>query len=156
MSRSTEPVTTPTDWGTFRPVRARPHEQRGEDDGGRPLVSLLLPRFRARLLQRWATRLNLQPFRLKLDAVGSFVWLHCDGDKTVAELGDAMVAEFGTKVEPVEQRLTKFLSQLSRGGIVQLEGREAVHESSTAAGRATPAERVATEPRSAPSEGVTA
>lgn len=154
MSRPTKPITTPTDWGTFRPVRARPHEQRGEDGAGRPLVSLLLPRFRARFLQRLATRMNLQPFRLKLDAVGSFVWLHCDGDKTVAELGDAMVAEFGAKVEPVEERLTKFLSQLSRGGIVELAGREAVQPSSKE--HRSPFVDTASEPRSTSAEGVTA
>ena len=86
------------------------------------MVSVLLPRFRNAMLQSWAERWHMRPFRLKLDAVGSFVWLHCDGEKTVAELGDAMADEFGKKVDPVEERLTLFLGQLKRGGLVTLDG----------------------------------
>lgn len=102
-------------------MRTKPHEVRGNDDADRPLVSVLLPRFRNAWLQGWAQRANMPPFRLKLDAVGSFVWLRCDGDTTVAALGEAMVEEFGAKVEPVEERLTKFLGQLIRGGMIELQ-----------------------------------
>jgi len=61
-----------------------------------------------------------RPYRVHLDAVGSFVWLRLDGEATVAEIADAMHREFGDKVEPVEDRLVNFLRTLERGRFVKI------------------------------------
>jgi len=48
-----------------------------------------------------------------LDAVGTTVWHHCDGDHTVAEIA-AVVADThdDERVEPVDETLAHFLMQL--------------------------------------------
>lgn len=107
------------DWGDLCPKRAKPHELRYGRDPDGPLVSILLPRFRNSHLRRLAERFEMKPFRLNLDAVGSFVWLRCDGQTPVSTLGEALASEFGEKVEPVEERLTTFLVQLHRGKVIE-------------------------------------
>ena len=93
----------------LRPSRVCAWEQ---DDRG---VTLLPPRFGrgpvGRALERW---LRPRPYRIRLDAVGTFVWNRCDGSRTVAEIAGQLRDEFGEKVEPAEDRLVSFLSTLLR------------------------------------------
>ena len=43
--------------------------------------------------------------RIRLDDLGSFAWSHFDGERTVGEVAELMAAEFGDRVQPVEERL---------------------------------------------------
>lgn len=103
-------------WGELRPRRLRPHESRGED-----LVSVLVPRFHRRWLVRLAERLGLTERRVNLDAQGSLVWTLCDGAHSVEEIGRALADRFGDAVNPVEERLPRFLSQLAQHEMIALE-----------------------------------
>ena len=60
----------------------------------------------------------MAPRRLRLDEVGSFCWRHMDGRRTAGEIADALRAEFGTTVEPAEERLGKFIRLLQREELV--------------------------------------
>lgn len=66
---------------------------------------------------------------LELDAVGSAVWVGCDGETTVDELVDDLASEFpGERIEPVDQTLTYFLAELSELDLIRYEKSE--HEAS--------------------------
>lgn len=64
-------------------------------------------------LGRWISFM-LAPPRIRLDDVGSFVWLHLDGGTDVRELAELVRAEFGDRVEPVGQRLGQLIRLLRR------------------------------------------
>lgn len=50
--------------------------------------------------------------RVKLDAMGSFVFTHIDGHRSVKALGNLVEAEFGDKAQPLYQRLLTFLTYI--------------------------------------------
>lgn len=47
-----------------------------------------------------------------LDEMGSFLWPHLDGTKTVSELGTLVSEKFGDKAEPLYPRLIKYFQIL--------------------------------------------
>ena len=112
-----------------RPERAVDAEQDGvrvSDYGGgdgeaASLYVLLRPRFLRGPFAWWLQpRLRNPYFRVHLDAVGSFIWARCDGRTTVAEIADAMEAQFGAQVTPVVDRLQIFLRQLEEGRMIRM------------------------------------
>ncbi len=103
-------------WGTLRPRRLRPHESRGDE-----LVSVLVPRFHRGWLVRISERMGVTERRVNLDAKGSLVWSLCDGAHSVEEIGRALADRFGEAVNPVEERLPRFLVQLARHEMIALE-----------------------------------
>lgn len=77
------------------------------------LVTVLIPKFQNRFALRFIVpRLKSQVFKLKLDELGSAVWLSIDGRKTVDQIAKQLLKKFGDKIEPVNERLTKFLTGL--------------------------------------------
>lgn len=57
---------------------------------------------------------------LELDTVGSTVWLHCDGEMTVAEIARELDANFpAERIEPVAETLSYFLAQLAELGLIR-------------------------------------
>lgn len=91
------------------PVRA----VRFEDDADGRVV-LLVPKFRAKLFVRFLVpRLSKPDQRVRLDAIGTFVWQQCDGRATVAELGRRAWERFGGERESLEQRAAEFVARLA-------------------------------------------
>ena len=81
---------------------------------------ILIPRFGDHRLGRWLMRRMRHPYyRMKLDEIGTFVWRRIDGRTSVASIGESMKKQFSEKVEPVYERLGKFVSQLDRAGVIQ-------------------------------------
>ena len=82
-----------------RPVRRVEAEE--EEDH----VVVLRPRFLRGPLAWWLQpRLKRPHFRVKLDPIGSFIWRHCDGETTVAQLAQDMEQEFGDGAEQAVER----------------------------------------------------
>jgi hypothetical protein len=53
------------------------------------------------------------PFiKIKLDEIGSAVWNEIDGKKKVGEIADILEKKYGEKIQPIEERLSKFFTQL--------------------------------------------
>ena len=103
-------------WSEVRPGRMCNWEE--GDDG----VTLLVPRLgHGRIARKMERLFGGRPYRVHLDAVGSFVWLHLDGDATVAEIAGAVHDEFGERIEPVEDRLVQFLRTLEKGRFVSID-----------------------------------
>lgn len=76
-------------------------------------VTLLIPKFTNIILQKYILPKLKSPYiKIKLDKLGSSTWLKCDGNKTVNQICNELLNEFGEEISPVEERVTKFLSQL--------------------------------------------
>ena len=76
-------------------------------------VSVLIPRFTNTILVKFLTPMLKSPFvKTKFDEFGSQVWLEIDGKKKVLDILTSLKLKFGERIEPVEERLTKFLTQL--------------------------------------------
>ncbi len=104
------------DWLQARPFPAVAHDLLPD---GR--VVLLRPKFTARGLQWLQQRLRRPYFRVHLDPLGSCLWLHMDGQRTVAELAELQRLAFGARAEPSEARAIAFVRQLVAGRFAQLE-----------------------------------
>ena len=97
------------------PVRMVPFETREEDR-----VTLLRPKFVSPWLAWMQNFLSKPVFRVKLDELGSFIWMHADGQATVAELCERLQARFGARVEPVQERALTFIYQMLEGRFLTL------------------------------------
>ncbi|MDP4174305.1 MAG: PqqD family protein [Bacteroidota bacterium] len=87
------------------------------DDKG--LVTVLVPKFRNKLLAKLILpRLKSSHFKIKLDEIGSLAWQHIDGSKNVAMLSSELVDILGDKIQPVNERLPKFLTSLYLEGYI--------------------------------------
>jgi Coenzyme PQQ synthesis protein D (PqqD) len=76
-------------------------------------ITLLLPKFTNAFAKRYIEpRLRTTVFRLKLDELGSASWLAIDGNKNVSTIAEGLLVSIGEKIQPVEERLTKFLTLL--------------------------------------------
>lgn len=85
------------------------------------LVVLLVPKFKNRFSVKYLQPLVAKPnFHLKLDAYGSFVWNHLDGNTTVMKIAESMKEYFGESVEPVYERVGKFIHMLQREKFITL------------------------------------
>jgi hypothetical protein len=94
----------------LRPKRNHDYEQ---PESGR--INILVPRFgTGKIVKALAPRMAKSTFRVRLDGFGSFVWQHCDGETTVAEICRKMRDKFGETVEPVDDRVGRFVEMLIR------------------------------------------
>lgn len=76
-------------------------------------VRVLIPRFRGKISGKLLQpRLKNPYIKLSLDELGSAVWAACDGQKDVRTICREMREQLGEKIEPAEDRITRFLSQL--------------------------------------------
>ena len=85
------------------------------ETGEEQKVVLLIPKFRNRLTVKFIQPMLAKPFfRLKLDAYGSFVWNRIDGKTSVLKIAEEMKEHFGESVEPVYERVGKFVQMMQR------------------------------------------
>ena len=83
------------------------------------MVVLKAPRFKSRLLKKWLQpRLKNPYLKVKLDEIGSSVWLLCDGRRNVKEIAGILREKFQEKIEPCYDRLGKFFQQLERARFI--------------------------------------
>ncbi|MEW6507891.1 MAG: PqqD family protein [Bacteroidota bacterium] len=77
------------------------------------LVTVLIPKFKNKYFAKYIVpKLKSPVFKLNLDEIGSSAWLLLDGKKDVRSISKILLEKFGEKIEPVNQRLTKFLTNL--------------------------------------------
>ncbi|MGD9898945.1 MAG: PqqD family protein [Calditrichaceae bacterium] len=60
-------------------------------------------------------------FLVKLDELGSVVWKNCDGSNSVQNIGERLLDNFGTDLDSVWERVSKFILQLKREKFIDLE-----------------------------------
>ncbi|KUO62381.1 hypothetical protein APF79_07680 [bacterium BRH_c32] len=87
-----------------------------DNDG---LVTIHIPKFKNKILVKYLVpRLKKPEIKLKLDAFGSQVFREMDGEKKVSDIIISLREVFGEKVEPAEDRLSKFILNLYDGGLI--------------------------------------
>ena len=81
------------------------------------LVTVLVPKFTSRFARRWFVPLLAKPdLRVRLDAVGSFVWGQCDGTATIREIGERVAARFGGDAAARRGDVIRFVRKLVKEG----------------------------------------
>jgi hypothetical protein len=108
------PKKNPRNLLDLRPIRLLEH--RMEEDR----VTVLIPKYRSRWMGWLQRRLSRPYFRLHLDPVGTAVWLDCDGNRTVSDIGKRLKDKFGEDVEPLWDRLALFFRQMRKGRLIEL------------------------------------
>ena len=85
-------------------------------------VIILAPKFKSRLGKKLFEPLVKNKYvNIYLDDLGSFVWQQMDGKKTVFEISEKLKEEFGEEVEPVYDRIGKFLAIMRINRFIELK-----------------------------------
>jgi len=101
-------IDTSINYLELTPVRNYDHVV--EDTG---LISVLVPKFDIKWLDKIMSKIiKSRFFKAKLDEFGTATWLEMDGTKSVQSVSEHLQKKFGEKINPVDERLTKFLSEL--------------------------------------------
>ena len=101
-------IDTTINYLELTPVRNYDHVI--EDSG---LISVLVPKFDIKWLDKIMSNIiKSRFFKAKLDEFGTETWLEMDGNKSVQLISTHLSQKFGEKINPVDERLTKFLSEL--------------------------------------------
>ena len=110
----------------LKPFRLQRWEPREGD-----LVTVLVPKFSNRWLVRWIMpRLARPDFRVRLDALGSYIWSQCDGSLTIREIAERVDDKFGSETDPDYQRIALFFRRLVSQNLVRLNAPDASLSSS--------------------------
>ncbi|MFA4948495.1 MAG: PqqD family protein [Candidatus Krumholzibacteriia bacterium] len=83
------------------------------------IVTVLMPRFRNRLMKHLFEPRHRNPYiNIKLDDIGSEIWLLCDGTRNVGEIAVLMKEKFNERIEPCNDRLALFFRQLEQAQFI--------------------------------------
>jgi hypothetical protein len=94
----------------------RIHKEEIDKDG---LVTVLIPKFKRKFANIILTRVGKpHEVRIKLDEFGSETWLQLNGSQNVSAIAKKLIIKFGEKIQPAEERLTKFLTNLYLQGFI--------------------------------------
>lgn len=93
-----------------------------EEDKNTEKIVIIKPKFESRISKELLEPfIKSKVFRIKLDDLGTEVWKNCDGNTTVGEIGKILGKKFGPKIEPIYDRLIKFILELKRSKFIKLE-----------------------------------
>lgn len=93
-------------------------EHKDSEEG---LVTLLVPRFRAKSMQWLQARMKSPFLKVRLDEIGSAAWKLMDNKKTIVDIGVELEKQLGEKVQPVHERLGLFFGSLKKNSFVTWE-----------------------------------
>jgi hypothetical protein len=94
----------------------RIHKEEIDENG---LVTVLIPKFKRKFANNILTGIGKQhEIRIKLDEFGSEVWLLLNGRQNVSNITNILINKFGERIQPAEERLTKFLTNLYVQGFI--------------------------------------
>ncbi len=96
-----------------------PYRVYKEEIDEKGFVTILIPKFKREFANNYLRRIGKPlDIRIKLDEFGSETWTLINGNRTVTDIGKKLVSKFGEKIQPVEERLTKFLTNLYLQGYI--------------------------------------
>ncbi|NLH60584.1 MAG: PqqD family protein [Ignavibacteriales bacterium] len=85
-------------------------------------VTLLEPKFTNKILVRFLVpRLKSKNLRISLDEIGSETWLLINGNNNVSEICSSLRMKFGDDMKQVEERVTKFLTDLHQHDVIKFK-----------------------------------
>ena len=76
------------------------------------IVTIVVPKFKNEKFNTFFCSPRKRFFRIVLDELGSNVWLQVDGRTKVGTICEKSLELLGDKVQPVQTRVTKFLTML--------------------------------------------
>ena len=85
------------------------------------IINILIPKFKNQFMLSLIPQHKSKVFRIKLDELGSAVWSSIDGKKKVTAIIEELSERFGEKIQPAEQRITKFLTQLFQSNFINFK-----------------------------------
>lgn len=92
-------------------------------------VVILIPKFTSKFMSKYVMPRLKHPFiKIRLDEIGSSVWLEIDGEKSVGEIAKILESRFGEKIQPIEERLAKFFTNLIVHNFITFKNKEESHE----------------------------
>lgn len=92
-------------------LEVRPIRNYNETVDENNLVTVLIPKFKNRFAVKFVIPyMQHKFFKVKLDEFGSAAWLLIDKRRNVGEIAAELVKQFGEKIQPVEERLTRFFT----------------------------------------------
>ena len=76
-------------------------------------LTIIVPKFKNKayrnfFIPTWRT----ENIKIKLDELGSAMWLEIDGKRNVQDICNALTEKFGAQIHPAEERVIKFISKL--------------------------------------------
>ncbi len=90
-----------------------PFKLHNEEIDEADLVTVLIPKFKNKFAVKFISpKLKSDMFRIKLDKLGSFVWMRMDGKNKVHQIVKEASEKFKDEIQPAEERVSKFLFQL--------------------------------------------
>jgi hypothetical protein len=96
---------------------------KGEDG----IVTILGPRFKTGIMKKMVgSRLKSPYFKIALDDVGTTVWENIDGTRKIGEIAAILKEKFGEKIEPCNDRLAMFFTQLEMSRFIRYTNLEEV------------------------------
>ena len=97
-------------------VPYRIHKEEIDENG---LVTVLVPKFKRKIANEILSKIGKpHDIRIKLDEFGSETWLQLNGRQNVSTIAKKLIQKFGEKIQPAEERLTKFLTNLYLQGFI--------------------------------------
>ena len=82
---------------------------------------LLRPKFGSGLLSRiLLTWFGPSQYRIRLDEVGTAVWVCLDGETPLVTVLSELETKFGSRVEPAEERLQTFVDDMIRRKLIDV------------------------------------
>jgi Coenzyme PQQ synthesis protein D (PqqD) len=101
-------------------IPARMFEWEESPDG---LVHILVPRFEHPIFTALFRRRNTHSplARIKLDKIGSYIWLQVNGVLTLEEITEVSRAHFGSEIEPAADRVSLFLNTMAANKLITFE-----------------------------------
>jgi hypothetical protein len=100
---------------TFVPVQNI--EWQEDPSSGR--IRLVKPKFENAFLKRnLLPRLKQPNYKINLDEYGSMVWRLIDGKSSVMQIALKLKENYGERVEPVYERVGKFMQSLERNKFI--------------------------------------
>ena len=77
------------------------------------LATIIIPKFTNKLAVKiFNNRMKSDVIKIKLDDIGSAAWLAMNGKNNVGDIAKIVVDKLGEKVNPIEERLPKFITHL--------------------------------------------
>ena len=91
-------------------------------EDGMVTIHMIHRGFYAWIAQRFFHRPRVS--HIDLDAMGSFIFRHIDGQRTVGAIAELVKAEFGREAEPLYERLVKYMQILRNNGFIYYAGKD--------------------------------
>lgn len=93
-------------------LEARPLRKAEFEISETGMVTLLIPKFKKEKMRKFLLGRRNPFIHIHLDENGSAVWNEIDGIRPVGEICRILDEKLGEKIQPAEQRVTKFMTML--------------------------------------------